>query len=764
MKKYVYLFELDSVRKTDKEIMIGQKALYDEIVGNGNIVVLTYNQFVDSRGFFSLFENTDYYDSLVGLFESGYIKLSQYSDVRSISQYLINSLSYERSFIYSGWPLKSTQKRLLALIRRSLMYSDLTEIDDYIEGVRVGNELLDLFVEVDEHKKISKTALDTKQCMSILKKIYYLLKTILRLSLIKDLYVIPKKLNNDNRNRDADQNKEINMSLPKYLQKALSLDADEDTNKELWIKAVKILKNLKKNTDEDSKYKLLFDFDKAKGPVDRSYYHHAIKRQYENSVENDITPYQYAEAIVDLCYNYQLEYSICNSSKHYNISEFQSKEPSDWPTFTSDFFSRLKQTWDIGDLENRYLLAETNIFDEYKICKDFPDFKRAVRIVGYTKKDKNIGSKIHRYEHDLKIQRKRQKGRIEASIGKKLIMIVCSLAVACILELTLQSIQNYVDSIIPWNFVLETIVFLIGTEFITWGLSKLFHGFLSLSEAVGSFARLMGDMLITISHKVSTYLNGCEIKLDLTEDINKGVHINYVRSEPLKRYMSLQSERKYLFSKSDEYPIVDFCCNSSEKDWVLKNLMRQEELFGYQYGVVYTSKFNTMVVDPIDSRKACNDDRKISLYFPYERVVPTSGTDGVVMIPKFEDKYILIKQYRHAIRSEQYSFPRGYAEQGGTPEANAVRELREELNAEIIINTTPLCRVAANSGLTSTQAHVYLVEIGDYSPSVGHEGIIESVSLTESELDKWIKEGKINDGFTLSAWSLLKDSNIHCTL
>ena len=173
LKKYVYLFELDSVRKTDKEIMIGQKALYDEIVGNGNIVVLTYNQFVDSRGFFSLFENTDYYDSLVGLFESGYIKLSQYSDVRSISQYLINSLSYERSFIYSGWPLKSTQKRLLALIRRSLMYSDLTEIDDYIEGVRVGNELLDLFVEVDEHKKISKTALDTKQCMSILKKIYY---------------------------------------------------------------------------------------------------------------------------------------------------------------------------------------------------------------------------------------------------------------------------------------------------------------------------------------------------------------------------------------------------------------------------------------------------------------------------------------------------------------------------------------------------------------------------------------------------------------
>ncbi|MBE6747414.1 MAG: hypothetical protein E7558_08215 [Ruminococcaceae bacterium] len=48
MRKYVYLFELDSVRKTDAEIIAGQRALYDEIVKNGNIVVLTYNQLIDS--------------------------------------------------------------------------------------------------------------------------------------------------------------------------------------------------------------------------------------------------------------------------------------------------------------------------------------------------------------------------------------------------------------------------------------------------------------------------------------------------------------------------------------------------------------------------------------------------------------------------------------------------------------------------------------------------------------------------------------------
>ncbi|MFQ9803086.1 MAG: hypothetical protein ACLRXD_03260 [Coprococcus sp.] len=59
MSKYVYLFELDSVRKTDEEIIAGQAALYDEIVTNGNIVVLTYNQMVDSRGLFQPAKKTE---------------------------------------------------------------------------------------------------------------------------------------------------------------------------------------------------------------------------------------------------------------------------------------------------------------------------------------------------------------------------------------------------------------------------------------------------------------------------------------------------------------------------------------------------------------------------------------------------------------------------------------------------------------------------------------------------------------------------------
>ncbi len=128
MSKYVYLFELDSVRKTDEEIVKGQKALYNEIVRNGNIVVLTYNQLVDSRGFFSLFDNLDYYKNLIALFENGAIRISQFGEIRTISQYLLNSIEDDKQFIYSALPLKFCQKRLVALMKRSLIYSDLSEI------------------------------------------------------------------------------------------------------------------------------------------------------------------------------------------------------------------------------------------------------------------------------------------------------------------------------------------------------------------------------------------------------------------------------------------------------------------------------------------------------------------------------------------------------------------------------------------------------------------------------------------------------------
>lgn len=207
MRNYVYLFELDSVRKTDAEIIAGQKALYNEIVVNGNIVVMTYNQMVDSRGFFSLLDNPDYQEQLISLFENGAIRLSQYGDVRTLAQYLITSVNPEKEFIYSALPVKFSQKRLLALIRRSLLYSDLSEIHEYCTGMRTKDELVDLFVEVNPEKKFERSSLIPDSCAdptkddtvvqemkNILESLYGLLKTVLKLSTFHDIYIPPRQL------------------------------------------------------------------------------------------------------------------------------------------------------------------------------------------------------------------------------------------------------------------------------------------------------------------------------------------------------------------------------------------------------------------------------------------------------------------------------------------------------------------------------------------------------------------------------------------
>lgn len=44
----VFLFELDSVYANAKSITRAHRALYHEIVNNGNCVVLTFNQQIDS--------------------------------------------------------------------------------------------------------------------------------------------------------------------------------------------------------------------------------------------------------------------------------------------------------------------------------------------------------------------------------------------------------------------------------------------------------------------------------------------------------------------------------------------------------------------------------------------------------------------------------------------------------------------------------------------------------------------------------------------
>lgn len=204
----------------------------------------------------------------------------------------------------------------------------------------------------------------------------------------------------------------------------------------------------------------------------------------------------------------------------------------------------------------------------------------------------------------------------------------------------------------------------------------------------------------------------------------------------IERYARLVEERPGLFTQS---PVVPLVLDAAE-------LAQFERETGRKMGVAYESPWHLLVVD-------LAVDPSTGRRFPYERVLPASEGVPVVAIPKIACGYVLLRQYRHPIRRDQFAFPRGFGENGLSGEENAAKELEEELHAKAT-GIELVGRVCPDSGFLGTEAAVYLCEIGGFE-TVESEGILNAVEFTAEEIHHLILAGAINDGFTLAAWALL---------
>lgn len=733
MSKNVFLFELDSVRMTDEEIIKAQKTMYDEIVANGNTVVLTYNQVVDSRGFFCLLNNKEYYDSIIRLFELGRIKISQFGDTRTLTQYLLNTLEDEKQFIYSAFPIKNNQKRLMALMKRSLTYTDLCEINEYREnGSRSVEELKDLFIELNAvqitdsngNQKTELTEqeskLDINTMRLIIENLYWMLSAVMRLSSMHSIYLSP---------RDRAEYKDL--LLCSFLRAAVTIPRTD----ELWLSSIEIIKQLPAFREES---------------VNRSVYLREIKDAYK-STDCSPVPFQYAEAIINLCYNYTCEASICNTSKHYNTDEIIGSNQIDENTsFYRDFLSRLNIDWSNGEnAEKRYLTDESNSFVPLSDTEQIPKkFSRAVRLIEYIKeKDTPAADKTQRYEFNAEQEQKKHKNNIRKKLILKILTVLFFVAVAFVAVILSNDIQNLLSEQAQINgwFIKSalTVAILLITEGITMIIKKWRPTFMTLSDALNGLFIFITDILRITRAKSRAYSNNDDNYR--SEAKSKRIPIDYVRTSEIKKYISLFKRRKgnsRLFAPSDICPIYDV-----ENSDVLRSLLRNEEIYHRRYGVIYQSSFNTLLVDPVE------DNGKLK---PYERMTPSSGYDGVVVIAKHNDSFILLKQFRHALREMQFSFVRGFAE-CENPVEDVKRELEEEIGVkenDYLSEPRLIGRVAADSGLATTKAYVYCVELRKYNTQVGHEGIQNVIEVSREDFINMIRSGQINDGYTLGAFAL----------
>ena len=708
MKKYVYLFELDSVRNTDREIELGLKALYNEITWNGNVVVLTFNQLVDSRAFFSLLADDRNYQDFIELFESGALRISQYGNIRTISQYLLNSLKSEKNFVYSGWPLRSTQHELIALIERSLTYSDLSEINHWINvGKNNDPQVKDLFVEIDSASSVQ--ALPVKQCTDILEQLYGLIKTVLRLSGMHEIYIPPKKTCDGRKILDFLKFIDLTAitsadftNIVRSLGKVSYLDKDErkalknfnsSEASDWFAKAIYLIKKtncFNTNNDNRSDYvdELFEDFYKGKNEKDK------------NELKFDKPIYQLAEAIVKLAYNYVCEASICDVAKHYDENDLGDAINEKW-SFKCDFLSRLvRYFWIMGDWNMRFLCDKAHTFEKYNGA--IPHFCRSVRFAKYIGRDlktRDTAKLIPRYESDQKGAFVHKLSVMWKLFGNSVRVLLC-FGVVALIEIFSQIIQNCpLGKLCGFLYLVGLIIVM---QFVTKWIKKTLKKskrfdkfeFLSLSEAVEKlgtflfdFIRIMGFIMFRIRPK--TYFNSVKI--------NCVPKHGFIQSDAMRKYIELRANPKMekLFAPSPVYPLAiaqpDEHCNKG--DSIIVELGRLEETFGCRFGVVYESKYNSIIVDPVKKDGGG--------YFPYERVVPKAG-DGVVALTVCNGKYVLLRQYRHAPRTEVLSFPRGFAEEDFTDKDNVAKELNEELHVKPneIVSIEMLGRVFPDSGRT----------------------------------------------------------------
>lgn len=136
----IYLFELDSVRNSEKEVAMGQAALFREIAVNGNTVVLTYNQLSDSAAFWAALKDEVTYNAVMELCRLGMIQVSLFAGQRTAAQYILGHIrectrrlnalrdggsTGQQQFYFSLIPLDADDGNMLEDLYHAIQYSDV---------------------------------------------------------------------------------------------------------------------------------------------------------------------------------------------------------------------------------------------------------------------------------------------------------------------------------------------------------------------------------------------------------------------------------------------------------------------------------------------------------------------------------------------------------------------------------------------------------------------------------------------------------------
>jgi len=221
----------------------------------------------------------------------------------------------------------------------------------------------------------------------------------------------------------------------------------------------------------------------------------------------------------------------------------------------------------------------------------------------------------------------------------------------------------------------------------------------------------------------------------------------------LEKYFKMISEYPDLFI-DDDSPIKIIKDKVVIQNWQVdyRKTLNERDLppEWADIGVVLDDPYNIIVRDLVRF-----PDGNMNGYGRSIATASLKGGQGVVVLPVYQEKILLLHQYRHAPRQWHYHVPLGYGEPNIPSSENAQKEIEEETGGKII-ELINLGKLFANVGYEAAPADLFYAKLSSVTIPEINEGIESFIWLTVKELEEWIANEKITDGFTIAAYTRAK--------
>ncbi|MCF7818329.1 MAG: NUDIX hydrolase [Kiritimatiellales bacterium] len=130
---------------------------------------------------------------------------------------------------------------------------------------------------------------------------------------------------------------------------------------------------------------------------------------------------------------------------------------------------------------------------------------------------------------------------------------------------------------------------------------------------------------------------------------------------------------------------------------------------------------------------------------------------AVAIVPRLPDgRFVFVRQFRKAMERICFEVVAGNCDDGEDEAVSAARELQEE-TGYVSRSLELLGPIFPSVGYCTERIDVYFAEIdGQGGTAFDEDEHIETVILTEVEMDEMIRTNQIADAKTLAAWMLYK--------